>query len=161
MSDMHTPLPWKLHRRSRPMTITGNIHQITDAEGQYPAAFVPAWDAPTAGEEDGSAEALANAELIVTAVNERPALLARTSQDAETIKALRDDRYDQGRRDVLNAILALNPKAEALLAGLHEREPNSMGQLPFDVVVWVTEVAEQLGIKPKDEDRAALAGRAS
>jgi hypothetical protein len=57
-------------------------------------------------------------------------------------------RYDQGRRDVLNAILALNPEVSALLAKLHKRDPDPEGRLPFDVVVWVTAVAEQLGIEP-------------
>lgn len=65
-----------------------------------------------------------------------------------------DERYDQGRRDVLNAILALNPKAAQKLHILHggtETFDNHAGRLPFDVVFWVTEVAEQLGIKPKDD----------
>ncbi|MBZ9922732.1 hypothetical protein LB579_34320, partial [Mesorhizobium sp. BR1-1-7] len=60
--------------------------------------------------------------------------------------------YDQGRRDVLNAILALNPKVAQKLhtirGGTDESFTNHDGQLPFDVVLWVTEVAEQLGIEP-------------
>ena len=65
------------------------------------------------------------------------------------------DAYDQGRRDVLNAILALNPKVAQKLhvisGGTDESFSNHAGQLPFDVVLWVTEVAWQLGIAPKDE----------
>lgn len=61
--------------------------------------------------------------------------------------------YDRGRRDVLNAILALNPKAAQRLhmvsGGTEETFANHDGRLPFDVVFWVTEVAEQLGIEPK------------
>lgn len=59
--------------------------------------------------------------------------------------------YDHGRRDMLNALLALNPAAAAALARLHGRVPDPVGRLPFDVFVWVTEVALQLGIKPLDQ----------
>lgn len=62
--------------------------------------------------------------------------------------------YDQGRRDVLNALLALNPKAaqqlHILKGGTEETFNNHEGKLPFDVAFWVTEVADQLGIEPKD-----------
>ncbi len=68
-----------------------------------------------------------------------------------------DDRlavapYDRGRRDILNALLALNPTvAERLRVLKAEGEPNPEGKLPFDVVFWVTSVAEQLGIEPRED----------
>lgn len=65
----HTPGPWTI-KSSQPMSISGNVHQIT-GEGRFPTAFVPAWDKPSPGEIDGTAEALANARLIAAA----PALL--------------------------------------------------------------------------------------
>ncbi|TCN30300.1 hypothetical protein [Sinorhizobium americanum] len=68
------------------------------------------------------------------------------------------DAYDRGRRDMLNAILALNKEAAAGLAELHEREADPYGKLPFDVVYWVTFVAGQLGIKSKDEAAADTGG---
>lgn len=58
--------------------------------------------------------------------------------------------YDRGRRDMLNALLALNPDAAAKLAALHERTPDPVGRLPFDVVFWISEVAAQLEIEPRD-----------
>jgi hypothetical protein len=58
-------------------------------------------------------------------------------------------KYDQGRRDILNAILAPNPTINAKLAKWSEREPDPDGRLSFDVVLWVTEVAAQLGIDPR------------
>lgn len=64
------------------------------------------------------------------------------------------DTYDRGRRDVLNAILALNKDAAAGLAALHGREADPHGKLPFDVVYWVTFVAGQLGITERSEDGA-------
>lgn len=64
--------------------------------------------------------------------------------------------YDRGRRDVLNAILALNPKAALNLhivnGGTEETFSNTDGRLPFDVVFWVCDVADQLGIEPTDDD---------
>jgi len=56
--------------------------------------------------------------------------------------------YERGRRDMLNALLAPNPIAAARLARLSNSEPDVEGRLPFDVVFWVSEIAEQLGIKP-------------
>ncbi len=56
--------------------------------------------------------------------------------------------YERGRRDMLNALLAPNPIAAAKLARMSGVEPDIEGRLPFDVVFWVREVAEQLGIKP-------------
>lgn len=66
--------------------------------------------------------------------------------------------YDRGRRDMLNAILELNPAIAAKIAKFAEREPDPAGRLPFDVVFWVTEVASQLGIEPKDESAAPTGG---
>lgn len=69
MTDvMHTPTPWAVKKFSAPMTITGPAHQIVSVD-DFPAAFVPAWH--NAGEDGGddAAEARANAELIVRAVN--------------------------------------------------------------------------------------------
>lgn len=59
--------------------------------------------------------------------------------------------YERGQRDLLNSLLALNPAAENKLAALHGREANAEGQPPFDAVFWITQVADQLGIKPLDE----------
>lgn len=61
------------------------------------------------------------------------------------------DPYDRGRRDMLNALLALNPEAEAKLAAAKDEEPEGMGRLPFDLAFWVTTVADQLGIEPREE----------
>jgi hypothetical protein len=70
------------------------------------------------------------------------------------------DRYDEGRRDILNALLAPNPdiakRRHAIEGDTEETFTNQEGKLPFDVVFWVTEVAAQLGIEPKGEaERAA------
>lgn len=66
------------------------------------------------------------------------------------------DDYDRGRRDMLNALLALNPKAALALhivhGGTEKTFTNPEGKLPFDVVFWVATVAEQLGIEPKEEE---------
>lgn len=63
--------------------------------------------------------------------------------------------YDLGRRDVLNAILELNPdvasKLHAISCNEDDAFDNAEGRLPFDVAFWVTSVAEQLGIQPKAE----------
>lgn len=73
-------------------------------------------------------------------------------------KPAAEDPYDRGRRDMLNAILALNPHAAKRLHDIRhigEDAPppftNTAGQIPFDVVFWVTEVADQLGIKSLEE----------
>ena len=79
--------------------------------------------------------------------------LAEFMRRAATLAAVSEptsDDYDRGRRDMLNAILALNPTVAAKLARLKEREPDPYGRLPFDVAFWVTEVAAQLGIEPKE-----------
>jgi hypothetical protein len=61
------------------------------------------------------------------------------------------DLYDRGRRDMLNAVLALNPAVSAKVAGFAERAPDPQGRIPWEVALWVTEVAEQLGIKSVEE----------
>jgi hypothetical protein len=69
-----------------------------------------------------------------------------------------EDAYDRGRRDMLNAILTLNPEVARKLHDIRGEEPaftNEHGKLPFDVVFWVTAVAEQLGIEPKEDADAA------
>jgi hypothetical protein len=70
-------------------------------------------------------------------------------------KSIQTSDYERGQRDMLNAILALNPKAAQRLhmvgGGTEETFDNHEGRLPFDLVFWVTEVAEQLGIEPKGE----------
>lgn len=71
-----------------------------------------------------------------------------TMEEAEEKTAA--SAYDQGRRDVLNALLALNPAASSKIATLHGREPDPVGRLPFDVVMWVHEVAAQLSIEPRN-----------
>jgi hypothetical protein len=82
-------------------------------------------------------------------------LLARQFLRARDTLTRDAEAYDRGRRDVLNALLALNPRAAQRLhmisGGTEETFNNHAGKIPFDVVFWVAEVAEQLGIKPKDE----------
>lgn len=58
--------------------------------------------------------------------------------------------YERGQRDMLNAILSLNPAISAKLAAFHEREPDPEGRIPFDVALWVSEVAAQHGIEPRE-----------
>lgn len=64
--------------------------------------------------------------------------------------------YDRGRRDMLNALLALNPYVAGRLALLKEEKPDPEGRLPFDVVFWVTEVAARLGIEPVEPHEGAV-----
>lgn len=61
----HTPGPWQILRKSWPMRLEGNAHQVTDGN-RYPTAFVPAWDKDENGEENKE-EAFANARLIAAA----------------------------------------------------------------------------------------------
>lgn len=60
--------------------------------------------------------------------------------------------HDRGRRDMLNALLSPNPSVAAKVAELMDEggAPNPEGKLPFVVVLWITSVADQLGIEPKD-----------
>lgn len=71
-------------------------------------------------------------------------------------KSVQISDYERGQRDTLNAILDLNPKAAQRLhmvsGGTEDTFANHEGRLPFDVVFWVTEVAEQLGIEPKEAE---------
>ena len=66
-----------------------------------------------------------------------------------------EDAYDRGRRDMLNAILALNPEVARKLHDIRGDEggefTNEYGKLPFDVVFWVCAVAEQIGIEPREK----------
>jgi hypothetical protein len=84
MMDKHTPGPWT-NIGVRNMMIDGRCHRIVNPEG-YPSAFVPAWDRPEPGQENGAAEATANANLISAA----PDLLAalEAMRDNPTIAAV-------------------------------------------------------------------------
>ena len=88
MSGNHTPTPWRIRKRSWPMKIEGNIHQIVSGD-DFPTSFVPAWDAPEDGQEDGTAEALANAEFIVTAVNSYASSQAEIERLTALLKSAR------------------------------------------------------------------------
>lgn len=70
-------------------------------------------------------------------------------------EARAEQEYDRGRRDILNAILDLNPKAaqkrHIINGGTQDTFDNHEGKLPFDVVFWVCEIASQLGIEPREE----------
>ncbi len=60
------------------------------------------------------------------------------------------DAYDRGRRDMLNALLSPNPPVAAKVADvMTDATPNPDGKLPLVVVLWITSVAEQLGIEPR------------
>lgn len=61
----HTEGPWE-NIGVKEMEVLGRLLRITNPEG-YPTAFVPAWDRPIAGQEDGADEAIANAALISAA----------------------------------------------------------------------------------------------
>lgn len=86
-APMHTPGPWKILRKSWPMTITGKVHQVT-SEGRLPTAFVPAWEAQDDGDIDAREEAAANAEFIVRACNSYYDLLAALEDSALAIAYL-------------------------------------------------------------------------
>lgn len=55
--------------------------------------------------------------------------------------------YRRGQRDALSAVLALNPEAAAEVAKWAEKEPDPHGRMPFDVALWVSRVATQLGFE--------------
>lgn len=80
------------------------------------------------------------------------AISLRTREAEMRSEVAPGSEYDRGRRDMLNAILALNPAANAALSALHDREPDPSGKIPFDVLIWVHEVAAQLGIAPRWDD---------
>jgi hypothetical protein len=98
--------------------------------------------------EEGSFDT--EAGLMIEAADRIDALEAILSE-----KSVQISDYERGQRDMLNAILALNPKAAQRLhmvnGGTEHTFTNHEGRLPFDLVFWVTEVAEQLGIEPKGE----------
>ena len=99
----------------------------------------------------------AEIERVLKAQDTAPAeALAAPSASQE---ALREAAYDQGRRDLLNALLEPNPAVEAKLAKWADKKPDPEGRIHFDVALWITEVAEQLGIKSQEElaEIAALA----
>ena len=82
MADMHTPLPVIIDVTKKTFAAFGTgQHVIWDARGNV-FALCPIFAEPVC---EGQ---YSYAPLVQTAVNERPALLARASQDAETIKAL-------------------------------------------------------------------------
>lgn len=60
---------------------------------------------------------------------------------------------EQCQRDMLNAILSPNPEVAAKVARFRDAPspPNPEGKIPFEVALWVTEVATQLGIKSREE----------
>ena len=68
------------------MEIRGNTHQVTDGD-RFPTAFVPAWDDPKPGEEDGTEEALANAYLISAAPDMLAALKRLCDYDRKPTQA--------------------------------------------------------------------------
>lgn len=82
-------------------------------------------------------------------------LYTRPSSEAEIadLRAKLAQARDAGMRDMLNAILALNPEVAAKVARWREppSPPNPEGKIPFEVALWVTEVATQLGIKSCEE----------
>ena len=89
----------------------------------------------------------------------------RPSSEAEIadLRAKLEGAREAGMRDMLNAILALNPEVAAKVARWREppSPPNPEGKIPFEVALWVTEVATQLGIKSREEmgeDPLSLAG---
>jgi hypothetical protein len=73
----HTPLPWKAD---------GPEVFALDADGNFNCHVATAWSFPYLG--PGSDEAVANAELIVRAVNAHADLLAACESAAEAFEAL-------------------------------------------------------------------------
>lgn len=72
--DGATPGSWHANGPKK-MELVGRVHRVLNPE-DYPAAFVPAWDRPGAGEVDGTDEAIANARLIAAAPDMRETILA-------------------------------------------------------------------------------------
>lgn len=60
--------------------------------------------------------------------------------------------YRRGQRDALSAVLSLNPEAAAEVAKWAEKEPDPVGRIPFDVALWVSRVATQLGFETLEGD---------
>lgn len=77
-------------------------------------------------------------------------------EEQQRPKPIKLSNYDRGRRDMLNAILSPNPEVARKLHDIRGDEgvefTNIHGKLSFDLVFWVTAVAEQLGIEPKEVD---------
>jgi len=98
----HTPGPWKILNKW-PMDIQGNIIRVID-DNRFPAAFVPAWDNPGPGEEDGTEEALGNARLIAAA----PDLLAALKSLVSALGGVPSTRLDVAlaRVDAARAAIA-------------------------------------------------------
>lgn len=67
------------------------------------------------------------------------------------------NHYEQGQRDLLNLLLTPNKAAADTVAEIMDRAPatNPHGKLSFETLVWITTIAVQLGIKPKDNDGGA------
>lgn len=61
----HTPGPFSIEYKKR-FSTEGNMWVVLNSD-RYPLAFVPAWDSPGKGEEDGTEEAKANANLVWSA----------------------------------------------------------------------------------------------
>ncbi|MAG24981.1 hypothetical protein CMI47_05315 [Candidatus Pacearchaeota archaeon] len=92
--EAHTPGPWSVDG-PKPMSIECRVHRIVNP-AMFPAAFVPAWDRPGDGEEDGTIEAIANARLIAAA----PELLEALVQ----VKALAE--HGSYLREIAEAAIA-------------------------------------------------------
>ena len=92
--------PWSANC-PRDLRIFGRMHRVLNPE-DYPAAFVPAWDQPEAGQVDGTDEANANARLIAAAPDMR-----------ETILAL---------CDALDELRADNERLQTIIGNLHAVE---------------------------------------
>lgn len=68
--------------------------------------------------------------------------------------------YERGQRDLLNVLLTPNKAATDVVDNLMDRNPsdNPHGKLSFETLVWITTIAAQLGIEPKDEVPAPTPG---
>lgn len=83
----HTPGPWHVDG-PKWMSIEGIVHRVMN-DDRFPAAFVPAWDRPEEGQEDGSLEATANAKLIAAAPDMYEALKEAVLQQGHGLVNLR------------------------------------------------------------------------
>jgi hypothetical protein len=86
--------------------------------------------------------------------DETAAVKAAASEITRLRELSRDggDDYRRGQRDALSAVLSLNPVAAAKVAHWAEKEPDPQGRMPFDVALWVSVVAEQLGFETLEDD---------
>ena len=109
--DGATPGSWHANGPKK-MELVGRVHRVLNPE-DYPAAFVPAWDRPGAGEVDGTDEAIANARLIAAAPDMRETILALCD-------ALDDLRADNQRlRDALSHVVAIHDRS------MHDADTNA------------------------------------